>query len=170
MTLGIILGWVLGWISVAFRDEFYDLGWILGLDLGWILLDVCSFQPGLGPWHTMFYITAGLLGLELLIFTFFASATEQQWNNPENLEKNSPVDEEKAEEMQKLKSQEWQKILFKVQFVLNCHTICKKKLKYNQPSKAPFGFVHNSASSYIDLTIIYEVLVSPSGPICTRAR
>ena len=83
-----------------FRNEFQDKTW------DELVLDVCSFQPGLGPWHTMFYITAGLLGLELLIFTFFASATEQQWNNPENLEKNSPVDEEKAEEMQKLKSQE----------------------------------------------------------------
>ena len=29
--------------------------------------------PGLAPWHTVFYITAGLLFLEFLIFTLFAS-------------------------------------------------------------------------------------------------
>ena len=36
--------------------------------------------PGLAPWHTVFYITSGLLFLEFLIFTFFASVEEQPWN------------------------------------------------------------------------------------------
>ena len=38
------------------------------------------FQPGIGPWHTVFYLTAGLLLLEALVFTAFASGVEQPWN------------------------------------------------------------------------------------------
>ena len=37
--------------------------------------------PGLAPWHTVFYLTAGLLGLEFFIFTFLATSDEQPWNN-----------------------------------------------------------------------------------------
>lgn len=40
--------------------------------------------PGLAPWHTVFYLTAGLLFLEFIIFTFFASGEEQAWNKPKN--------------------------------------------------------------------------------------
>ena len=38
--------------------------------------------PGLAPWHTIFYLTAGLLGLEFIVFTTFGSSDEQLWNNP----------------------------------------------------------------------------------------
>ena len=38
--------------------------------------------PGLAPWHTIFYLTAGLLGLEFIVFTSFGSSDEQPWNNP----------------------------------------------------------------------------------------
>ena len=37
-------------------------------------------QPGIQPWHTAFYITAGLLVLESLIFCIFGSGEEQSWN------------------------------------------------------------------------------------------
>ena len=55
-----------------------------------------SFQPGLAPWHTVFYLTAGLLALEFVIFTSFASGEEQNWNKP----KSSKIEEE--EELRKL--------------------------------------------------------------------
>ena len=38
-------------------------------------------QPGIQPWHTAFYITAGLLVLESLIFLIFGSGEEQSWNH-----------------------------------------------------------------------------------------
>ena len=38
-------------------------------------------QPGIQPWHTAFYITAGLLVLESLIFCIFGSGEEQSWNH-----------------------------------------------------------------------------------------
>ena len=38
-------------------------------------------EPGLAPWHTVFYMTSGLLILEFFVFTFFASSEEQFWNN-----------------------------------------------------------------------------------------
>ena len=41
---------------------------------------IILFQPGIGPWHTVFYLAAGLLLLEALIFTAFASGVEQPWN------------------------------------------------------------------------------------------
>lgn len=56
-------------------------------------------RPGLGPWHTIFYITAGLLLLEFFVFTLFASATEQEWNNPQTrktVKREKGDDEEKA--------------------------------------------------------------------------
>jgi hypothetical protein len=32
----------------------------------------------------VFYLTAGLLALEFVIFTFFASGEEQSWNKPKS--------------------------------------------------------------------------------------
>jgi len=40
--------------------------------------------PGLGPWHQIFYLTAGLLLLEAVEYGLFASAEEQAWNNVGN--------------------------------------------------------------------------------------
>ena len=60
------------------------------------LNDKYFFQPGLEPWHTVFYLTAGLLALEFFIFTLFASGEEQSWNTP----KSSKIEEE--EELRKL--------------------------------------------------------------------
>ena len=40
-----------------------------------------SIQDGIAPWHTAFYLTAGLLLLESLVFGIFASGVEQPWNN-----------------------------------------------------------------------------------------
>ncbi len=34
----------------------------------------------LGPWHNVFYLTAGLLLLELVLYTLMASGVEQSWN------------------------------------------------------------------------------------------
>jgi hypothetical protein len=50
----------------------------------------------LAPWHTLFYLTAGILALEFVIFTLFASGEEQSWNKP----KSSKTEEE--EELRKL--------------------------------------------------------------------
>ena len=44
--------------------------------------------PGLAPWHTVFYITSGLLFLEFLIFTFFTSVEEQPWNKGKHQDRN----------------------------------------------------------------------------------
>ena len=38
------------------------------------------FQEGIAPWHTAFYLTAGLLLFESLVFGLFASGVEQPWN------------------------------------------------------------------------------------------
>ena len=38
------------------------------------------FQPGLGPWHVVFGVTAGLLLVEFMVYTMFASGEEQPWN------------------------------------------------------------------------------------------
>jgi hypothetical protein len=43
-----------------------------------------SFQPGLEAWHTVFYITSGLLFFEFLIFTIFGTSIEQEWNTPKD--------------------------------------------------------------------------------------
>ena len=40
--------------------------------------------PGIGPWHVAFYLTAGLLIFEILVFGIFGSANEQPWNNLNN--------------------------------------------------------------------------------------
>ena len=63
-------------------------------------------QPGLAPWHTVFYITAGLLGIELVIFSCFASGEEQAWNKSshETLEDGHGDNEENQIELQKLSS------------------------------------------------------------------
>ena len=54
----------------------------------------------------MFYITAGLLGIELVIFSCFASGEEQAWNksNHETLEDGHGDNEENQIELQKLSS------------------------------------------------------------------
>ena len=54
----------------------------------------------------MFYITAGLLGIELVIFSCFASGEEQAWNksNHETLEDGHGDSEENQIELQKLSS------------------------------------------------------------------
>jgi hypothetical protein len=36
---------------------------------------------GLAPWHTVFYMTIGILGFEALIFTIFGKADLQSWNS-----------------------------------------------------------------------------------------
>jgi hypothetical protein len=41
-----------------------------------------SIQPGLQAWHTVFYITSGLLFLEFIVFTIFGTSEEQPWNTP----------------------------------------------------------------------------------------
>ena len=51
------------------------------------------FQDGINPWHTAFYLTAGLLILESLVFCVFGSGVEQPWNN-ESSEIKLNVDEE----------------------------------------------------------------------------
>ena len=55
-----------------------------------------TLQPGLAPWHFVFYLTAGLLSLEFVIFTLFASGEEQDWNKPKESTR------EDQEELQKL--------------------------------------------------------------------
>ena len=55
-------------------------------------------QPGLAPWHTVFYLTSGLLALEFVIFTLFASGKEQEWNKP----KNPRINDLDEKELQKL--------------------------------------------------------------------
>lgn len=37
-------------------------------------------NPGLAPWHQIFYITSGILLVEALIFGIFAQTDEQPWN------------------------------------------------------------------------------------------
>jgi len=53
-----------------------------------------DFQPGLGPWHTVFYITSGLLATEFCIFTLFGTSQEQAWNRPKG-----ETEEEAAQRM-----------------------------------------------------------------------
>ena len=54
----------------------------------------------------MFYITAGLLGIELVIFSCFASGEEQAWNNSSHktLEDGQGGNEENQIELQQLSS------------------------------------------------------------------
>ena len=35
---------------------------------------------GLGPWHTVFYITIGILAFEAIIFSIFGKGETQAWN------------------------------------------------------------------------------------------
>jgi ACS family sodium-dependent inorganic phosphate cotransporter len=51
-------------------------------------------KVGLTPWHTVFYLTSGLLGAEFLIFTIFATSIEQPWNRPKG-----ETEEEAAQRM-----------------------------------------------------------------------
>ena len=41
-------------------------------------------QPGLEAWHTVFYVTSGLLFFEFILFTIFGSSVEQSWNTPKD--------------------------------------------------------------------------------------
>ena len=59
------------------------------------LFKLNNFQPGLGPWHVVFGVTAGLLLVEFVVYAIFASGEEQPWNkekdsasNHENIELN----------------------------------------------------------------------------------
>jgi ACS family sodium-dependent inorganic phosphate cotransporter len=51
-------------------------------------------KPGLAPWHTVFYLTSGLLCAEFLIFTIFGTSQEQPWNRPKG-----ETEEEAAQRM-----------------------------------------------------------------------
>ncbi len=67
--------------SAEIANKIFSLGFAVPALVGGLTHGV----PGLAPWHTVFYITAGLLGLEFVIFTFFASADEQPWNQPKKV-------------------------------------------------------------------------------------
>eukprot|EP00095_Tigriopus_kingsejongensis_P005794 maker-scaffold88_size394946-snap-gene-2.23 protein:Tk05794 transcript:maker-scaffold88_size394946-snap-gene-2.23-mRNA-1 annotation:"hypothetical protein DAPPUDRAFT_52115" len=43
-------------------------------------------QTGTGPWHIVFYATAGLLGLEFVLYSLLASGEEQPWNKGNEVE------------------------------------------------------------------------------------
>lgn len=45
---------------------------------------VFPVQPGLEAWHTVFYVTSGLLFFEFILFTIFGSSVEQSWNTPKD--------------------------------------------------------------------------------------
>ncbi len=64
--------------------------------------------PGVGPWHIVFYTTAALLFVELIVYTLLASGVEQPWNKSyENTNDNKAKEEEgDAEEMKQLKPAE----------------------------------------------------------------
>ena len=49
-----------------------------------------STKDGIAPWHIAFYLTAGLLLLESLVFGIFASGVEQPWNN-QNQDDNAEI-------------------------------------------------------------------------------
>ncbi len=51
------------------------------------------FQNDLAPWHNVFYLTAGLLLLEFVLYTLMASGVEQEWNKvPEHMNQVMVVD------------------------------------------------------------------------------
>ena len=54
-------------------------------------------QPGLGPWHSIFYMTAGLLILEAILYGTFASAEEQNWSQGDNQNGGGPKDHQSSE-------------------------------------------------------------------------
>ena len=56
-----------------------------------------GLQPGLKPWHDIFYITSGMLILEAVIYGAFASAQEQEWNRAHLPPTNSTRREETIE-------------------------------------------------------------------------
>jgi ACS family sodium-dependent inorganic phosphate cotransporter len=41
-------------------------------------------NPGLAAWHTVFWITIGLLFLEFIVFTIFGTSNVQPWNTPKD--------------------------------------------------------------------------------------
>ena len=65
-----------------------------------------SIKNGLQPWHTVFYITAGLIMSSFFIFTIFGSTDEQPWNNPI---KSNKI---KSSGYHKLQEMEWVSLVF----------------------------------------------------------
>lgn len=51
-------------------------------------------ETGLGPWHIVFYGTAAILAVELVVFTLMASGEEQPWNKGPEFKKETEQDPE----------------------------------------------------------------------------
>ena len=60
-----------------------------------VLLPTYLQHANLKPWHDVFYGTSGLLVLEFLTFSLFASGEEQEWNRVDGAKRSEePEDEE----------------------------------------------------------------------------
>ena len=57
---------------------------IFGHKTIYYLATIFPEQPGLEAWHTVFYVTSGLLFFEFILFTIFGSSVEQSWNTPKD--------------------------------------------------------------------------------------
>ena len=58
---------------------------MLTLSSGFLVPFLCGIltegTEGLAPWHTVFYITIGILCFEAVIFTSFGKGDLQAWNS-----------------------------------------------------------------------------------------
>ena len=59
----------------------YSLSLCSGFLVPFLVGVLTEGTDGLGPWHTVFYITIGILGFEALIFTIGGNGDLQSWNS-----------------------------------------------------------------------------------------